>query len=697
MKSDKRLFERDLSWLAFNDRVLQEARDPTVPLYERIKFLAIWSSNLDEFFRVRVASLRSLLRLRSKGREELGTDPERLLAAIHSAVNEQQVVFGQMFRHQIVPELDDNGVLLAAESDLDPDQSAWVREYFEREVRSHVETVVVDDDARIPFLANRQIYLVTKLSRRTYGVVRVPTDRLPRFVTLPSREGRTTVMFLDDVVRLCLPSLFPSNDAGIAFAIKLTRDAELYIDDEFEGNLREKILKAIQKRKNGVPSRFLFDTQMPERMVRFLRNALGLAKEDLVLGGRYHNLHDLFGFPNPGIDEAEYTPLRPIVHPRLASGSPMFNVIADRDLMLHFPYHSFDGVIRFLDEASADQSVVSIQMTLYRVASDSRIIAALVDAAQRGKSVTVFVELKARFDEESNLSSAEELQRAGARVLYSMPGLKVHSKLCLVERTEGDQLTRYAYLGTGNFNEKTSRLYTDHGLFTADVRLTDDVAGVFHVLSGGANAHEYQHLLVAPFNMRSRFVDLINNEIDNAHRGLEASITLKMNSLEDSAMIKRLYAASASGVKVRLIVRGICCIVPGVRDLSENIAVTSIVDRFLEHARIYVFHNAGAELMFVASADWMTRNLSRRIEVGFPIYDRDVYRELREILDLQLSDSIKSRVITHDQTNPYLRVRDKSGLRSQDAIYQLLLERSVPTETAVAMPATEMIVREVHV
>jgi polyphosphate kinase len=691
-----RFFERDLSWLAFNDRVLQEAMDPSVPLYERIRFLAIWSSNLDEFFRVRVASLRSLLRLKSKGRKELGRDPAESLARIHAAVDEQQVRFGQIFRHQIAPELAENGVHLVTDVELDAEQVAWVRAYLDGELPNGLEPTLLDESDGVPFLTNRHIYLLVRLARdgaEHHGLVRVPTDRLPRFLVLPQRDERTMVMFLDDAVRLVLPYLFGGHTIAGAYAIKLTRDAELYIDDEYAGDLLEKIKKALHKRSDGAPSRFLFDTQMPERSVRFIRRTLALEKEDMVLGGRYHNLHDLFTFPNPGIPESEYASLPAIAHPAI-DRRPMFASIAERDIMLHFPYHSYDGVLRFIEEAAADPAVTTIKITLYRVAARSGIIAALVDAARRGKEVTAFVEVKARFDEESNLSSADELQRAGVRVLYSFPGLKVHSKLCLVERIETKGITRYAYLGTGNFNEKTARIYTDHGLLTADERLTGEVAEVFEFLGGAMEQKRFRHLLVAPFNMRARFVELIAAEIANARAGKPSGITLKMNSLEDSSMIKRLYEASQAGVPIRIIVRGICCLVPGVKGLSDRITVTSIVDRYLEHARVYIFENDGDEQVYVASADWMTRNLSRRVEVGFPIRDPAIRSELRAIIDLQLADSSKARIIDRNQTNAYVRRKNAPRVRAQDAIYRMLLVRAVPDETSVeaATAATRSIV-----
>jgi polyphosphate kinase len=675
-----RLFNRDISWLAFNYRVLQEAKDERVPLLERLRFLAIYSSNLDEFFRVRVASIRSLLHLKGKEQKKLELQPGRLLKRIHKTVKKQQEEFGSIFRTDIIPQLKDQGISIADESELTPEEEQSARRYFREHVAPHVQPTIIDDD-NPPFLQNRAIYLIARLRPETpdgadsgkrrsyrYGIVEIPSG-VSRFVTLSDTGTDRKVIFLDDVIRLCLAELFPGHSVRDAWAVKLTRDADLYIDDEFSGDLVEKIRKGLRRRSTGIPSRFLYDLRMPKSCLASLMEAFDLEREDVVPGGRYHNFHDLFAFPTFGLHALEFEPLPPLPH-ELGSAPSIFTAIARHDQMLHFPYHSYDTVLGFLADAAADPDVESISITLYRVASGSHVAQSLIAAAQQGKRVTAFVEVKARFDEESNLHWAEEMERAGVQVLYSFPGLKVHAKLCLVTRREGSGVRRYAYLATGNFNEKTSRIYCDHGLFTADPRITDDVASVFTTLCGAPEEQKYQHLLVAPGDMRRKLIKLINNEISNAKEGRQASMILKLNSMEDEEMIEKLYEASRAGVGIDIIVRGICCLVPGVKGMSDRIRVTSIVDRFLEHARIFIFHNDGAERYYLASADWMTRNLSRRVEVAFPIYDEGLRSQLRHIIDMQLGDEVKGRIIDAELRNAYYGAEPVNGQSAQRKTYE---------------------------
>jgi len=479
-------------------------------------------------------------------------------------------------------------------------------------------------------------------------------------------------MFLDDVIKLFLPDIFPFHKIKSCYSIKLTRDAELYIDDEFTGNLLAKIKKGLSKRKTGVPSRFLYDNKMPKSFLKFLKETLNLKKDDLIEGGRYHNFNDFFSFPNFNLTKLEYEPLPPIVSKDFEKHNSVFDAISEKDLLLSFPYQSYGYVLKFLEEAANDPAVISIRITLYRVASDSLVIRSLLKAVENTKKVTAFVELKARFDEESNFSSGEALQNGGVNVLYSFPGLKVHSKLCVVERVEKGKTIFYTYLGTGNFNEKTSRIYCDHALFTKDKQIAKDANNVFKFLLNKNEEQSFDKLLVAPFNLRTTFVQLIDNEIANARDGKKAEIIIKLNSLEDRKMIKKLYEASQAGVKIRIIVRGICCLIPGRKGLSENISVISIVDRFLEHARIYIFHNNGEKLMFVASADWMRRNLNRRIEVGFPILDKKVKAQLLKLIELQWIDNTKARKIDAGQRDNYKTSRRKKKIRSQYEIYDYI-------------------------
>lgn len=697
-------FDRELSWLAFNGRVLQEAEDTRVPLFERLKFLAIFSSNLDEFFRVRVASLRSLLRLKKKAKSKLGLRPRRLLSAIHDVVTDEQERFGEILRGQILPGLEEHGIFLINESAVTDSQGAFLRDFFDEHVRQHVRPVVLERGEG-PFLKNQQIYLIVELeppregvrlstTQPEYGLVDVPSPPVPRFVSLPADDGRNYVMFLDDVIRYNLPGLFPQHQVAGAFAVKLSRDAELYLDDEYGDNVVEQIRKSLQKRDEGLPCRFLYDLHAPYGTVSALKEMFDLRDEDLVLGGRYHNLRDLFDFPRFDLEHLTYRKLAPLDHPVLEHAESLFATIRDKDQVVHFPYQKFDYVIRFLKEAADDPNVESVWITLYRTASDSSIVEQLIRAADAGKQVTAFVEVKARFDEASNLHWAGRMEEAGIRTLYSFPDLKVHSKLALVSRKEGAETQWYAYLGTGNFNEVTSRIYADHGLFTADTRLTHDARKVFSFLSGEEKKPTFEHLLVAPFYLRKAFYKLIQNEADAARAGDVGRMLLKMNSLEDQEIIDRLYEADQAGVRTEMIVRGICCLVPGIEGQSERIQIRSIVDRFLEHARLYIFHNHGDEKYYLSSADWMNRNLSKRVEVAFPVYDPDVRRELRQILEIQRLDNTKARIIDAEQTNAYVEPGEMEQVRAQISTYEILRSKlqvgaSVPMDEASVSVSNE--------
>lgn len=685
MKSPKYL-DRELSWLSFNYRVLQEAKDENVPLIERLRFLAIFSSNLDEFFRVRVASLRALLDLKEKSQEDLKFSPDELLKKIHSTVITQQEEFGDIYRNDILPKLNKNNIFLVNDHELSDNDKDFVRGYFNDNVIQYVQPILLIKNRIIPFLKNRRLYhaikMVTKESfqsreqgkriKNHYAIVEIPTDHCARFIEIPSADNTHRFIFLDDIVRLCLPQIFPTHVIEEIYSIKLTRDAELYIEDEFSGNLLNKIKKSLNKRSTGVPSRFLYDEKIPKNFLKFLKDTIKLSKDDLVAGGRYHNFNDFFSFPNPGIDSLEYNALPPIKVKRVETNKNIFGAINEQDILLNFPYHKYDYVVDFFEQAAVDPDVTNINLTQYRVANKSKIVEALIKAANNGKKVTAFVEVKARFDEESNLKWAEEMERAGVKVYYSFPGLKVHAKLALIKRKENGKSVSYAYLGTGNFNEKTAKVYTDFGLLTKDKRLSTEISKVFDFLVGKEVKNNFKSLLVAQFNMRDEFTRLIENEIENANNGLKAHIILKMNSLEDKKMINKLYAASKAGVKIEIIVRGICCLNPGVKGLSENIKVTSIVDRFLEHSRIYIFHNDGNQLMYAASADWMKRNLSRRIEVAFPIYDEQVKKILKEIINIQLSDNAKARKILKNGELKYKKHEDSKRIVSQVEVYNYL-------------------------
>jgi polyphosphate kinase len=670
MKKGFRITNREISWLQFNERVLQEARDERNPLYERIKFLAIYSSNLDEFFRVRVASLRSLLNLKKAEHKELDIDPKALVKKIHQIVNAQQEIFGKIFLKQIIPALRRQNIFLVNETELSEQQAEQVRKYFTEKVLPLLKPVFPAKTTTDPFINSRSLYFVLDLLQRSevkvgpeavkeknteYAILEIPSNELPRFFTLEKKGKNMYVMFLDDVIRLALREYFVRHDVLGAYSFKMTRDAELHIDDEFQGDLLTKIQEGLGARKKGLPSRFLYDPQMPQEMLKYLSKYFKLTDEDLIPGGRYHNFSDLMSFPNPGISGLEDKPQPALAHRDLVDARSIFSVMSQKDILLFYPYQTYDYVLQFINQAAKDQAVIAIKITLYRVATNSKIVEALKEAAKNGKEVTAFVEIKARFDEEMNLFWAGELERSGVKVLYSFPGLKVHCKLCIVTRMERGEKKRYCYLASGNFNEKTAAIYSDIGLFTTDTRLTKEVKEVFQILGRKERQAEFEHLIVAPFMMRKFFEKRIEKEMKFAKEGKRAEMIVKLNSLEDIDMIGWLYEASNAGVKIRLIVRGICCAIPGVYGMSENIRAVSIVDRYLEHARVFIFHNGGEERYYVASADWMTRNLSHRVEAGFPIYDEAIKKEIRQFIDLQLRDTVKARIIAKGRNNKYKR------------------------------------------
>ncbi|PHN02972.1 polyphosphate kinase 1 [Flavilitoribacter nigricans] len=669
------LVARDISWLSFNERVLQEARDHTVPLFERIKFLAIYSSNLDEFFRVRMANHRNLLRVGKKTKKELDIDPKQTVKEIQEIVNEQQEEFSRIFQEEIIPELKKHNINILRRLDLNEEQKEFVENYFRDHMLPFVQPVLLFKDKIRPFLNNAALYLSVLLKPKDnykadydYAIVKIPSDHLPRFIQLPSPSSRYDIIMLDDIVRHSISWMFPGYHVIDTYSIKLTRDAELYIDDEFSGNLIQKIKSSLTKRHVGPASRFVYDSEMPEDFLNFLMEVFDLDKYDLLREGRYHNNFDFFRFPDFGMGHLKNSPLPPLPYKPLEETKDFFQQIREKDHMIYVPYHSYESVVRFFEQAAHDPKVTHIKIVQYRVARKSRIMDALINAVRSGKQVSVFIEVKARFDEEANLEWGEKLSKAGVTVHYSFPGVKVHSKLALVRRLEKNGPTMYTYLSTGNFHEDTAKIYSDFGLFTADERLVYEVARVFSFLeTEQVPAQPFEHLLVGQFNLRSDLESLINYEIEQAKADKPASIILKMNSLQDETMIEKLYEASMAGVQVTLIIRGICCLVPGLPE-SENIHALSIVDRFLEHSRVFIFHHGGEELTYLSSADWMTRNLSYRVETAFPIYDPALRREIREYINIQLMDNVKARVLDATLSNTYYR-NGSLAIRSQRETY----------------------------
>ncbi len=670
------LKHRDLNWLSFNERVLQEAEDRTNnPLYERMKFLAIYSSNLDEYFRVRVSQLRQMKRIEKSIRKKLSLQPNKTVKKILAVVKEQQEQFGNIFKNQIIPDLAKQNIKLVSDSDFTSVHGELADIWYTTHLKNSLETKLVNPskDNSI-FIENQTLYFcVTFEDDKRFGFVKIPTDSNSRFVDLGKHQGNYYITFIDDIIRYKMQTLFDQKVKGI-YEMKLSRDAELYIDDELDGILAERIYKSLEQRQEGQPTRLLYDASMPKDEAKKLRKLLNLGKIDMMPGGRYHNFNDFLKFPDPTENpNLHYEELPFIPHRILENSKDYFEAIREKDQLVHFPFMSFNYIERFIEQAAKDPDVTHIKISLYRVADESILTTALLDAIDRGKDVTIFIEAKARFDEKNNISWGRKFEEKGGRVIYSYPRIKVHSKILMVIRQEDDKARRYAYIGTGNFNGETSKIYCDHGLFTAHSKITKEIHRVFRVLEGELIIPRNKHLLISPFTTRRIFEKLIHNEIDAARAGKPAAITAKINSLEDPEISALLYQASAAGVKIRMIVRGFTCLIPGLKGLSENIEMTSIVDRYLEHGRIYLFHNGGDEQMYMGSADWMTRNLDRRIEVLTPIYDQDLFEELRAILFIQLQDNVKARIQDADETNTFVSKKEgENQVRSQYAIYDYL-------------------------
>tara|TARA_B100000929_G_C15502263_1_gene417792 strand:- start:469 stop:2523 length:2055 start_codon:yes stop_codon:yes gene_type:complete len=676
---DDRFRHRDLNWLSFNERVLQEAGDKLNPLFERMKFLAIFSSNLDEYFRVRVSQLRQMKRVKKSIRKKLALRPSKITKEIIQEVKNQQNAFGEIYNNHIVPELAENGIHIKDAEHYSPAHKKFVDSYFNEKVEKHIKPITLDLNKQNElFLKNSVLYfLITFKNEDKLGVINIPVEECGRFVMMKDVQDEHNITYLDEIVRHEAFKIFPENEITGIYEIKLSRDAELYIDDIYEGVLAEKIYTSLKQRTDGQPTRLLYDANMPKEIQKKIRKLLKLGKIDMMPGGQYHNFKDFFSFPDPTNNkDLHFEELPALPHKTLDDSKDYFKDIAEKDQSLHFPYMSFSYVEKFVDMAAEDENVTEISISLYRVADESQLTNSLMKALDNGKRVTVFVEAKARFDEENNISWGRKFEEKGANVIYSFPKVKVHSKIMLVTRQEGEDLMKYAYIGTGNFNAETSAIYCDHAVFTANKNITKELYRLFKVLEGELIIPREKTLLISPFSTRQEFVKLIYNEIENARDGKKAKITAKMNSLEDKEMIELLYKASDAGVEIRMLIRGFTCLIPGVKGMSENIYITSVVDRFLEHGRIYIFENGGNELMFYGSADWMSRNLDRRIEVISPILDEDIKQEFKEILDIQLRDNVKARIQDPEESNTYVeRKKGEKKIRSQYEIYKYLKKK----------------------
>ncbi|TBW29220.1 polyphosphate kinase 1 [Gramella sp. KN1008] len=677
--NEDRFRHRDLNWLSFNERVLQEAADKLNPLFERMKFLAIFSSNLDEYFRVRVSQLRQIKRVKKSIRKKLALRPSRITKQIIEEVKKQQDRFGEIYHEQIIPELAANGIHILDAEHFKEVHKEFLSSFFNNKVEEHLKPIMLDlNKENELFLENSVLYfLITFENEDKLAVVNIPVKECGRFVMMKGIKNKHNITYLDEVIRHESYKIFPKNNITGIYEIKLSRDAELYIDDIYEGVLAEKIYESLQQRTDGQPTRLLYDASMPKDVQKKIRKLLKLGKIDMMPGGKYHNFKDFFSFPDPTDNpKLHYEELPPLPHATLDKSRDYFEDIRKKDQSLHFPYMSFGYVERFLEQAAKDEKVTDISISLYRVADESRLTSSLIEALDKGKRVTVFVEAKARFDEENNIIWGRKFEEKGANVIYSYPKVKVHSKIMLICRQEGDISMRYAYIGTGNFNSETAKIYCDHAIFTANKYITKELQRLFKVLEGELIIPREKNLLISPFSTRQEFLKLIYNEIENAREGKKAKITAKMNSLEDEEMIELLYKASQAGVEIRMLVRGFTSLIPGVEGLSENIYMTSIVDRFLEHGRIYIFENGGDERMFYGSADWMNRNLDRRIEVISPVLDEDIKQEFKDILNIQLSDNVKARIQDASESNKYVESKKgEKAIRSQYAIYEYLKEK----------------------
>ncbi|TWI92416.1 polyphosphate kinase 1 [Chitinophaga japonensis] len=662
MISDVPLYDRDLSWLSFNYRVLCMARDQQVPLYERIRFLSIFSSNLDEFFRVRMPAVLAVNRLLQKDPDVAGEEPVSpdTLPAIQQEINRQQQEFGQILTGALLPELDRQQVHLYYKEDIPAVHCPFLKEYFLTRVLAYLQPVWLHRKQTF-FLENNTLYLVVLLTpdgepgTRRYAVVNIPSRELPRFIELPPQDDRFYMAMLDDVIRENIAFLFPGYTVDGCYSIKITRDAETDMD-ELKGDVLEQVETMIKKRELGIPTRFLYDAALPEEALQYLVRYFNIQPGEPVQGGRYHNLKDLADLPMPRkLPALTYGKLPPARVPLLENAPRIWDAVMRQDILLHVPYQRYDYILRFFNEAAADPDVQEIFVTLYRIASGSLIASALISAARNGKQVTVFVELKARFDEENNIRWSKKMKAAGVKIVYSIPGLKVHAKTALVKRRRGLHWDYFGLMATGNFNESTARFYTDHVMLTAHPGITRELELLFLYLQTREQPAEYRfmqfrHLLVAQFNLVERFTACIDREIAHAKAGKPARIIIKLNNLQEKQMIAKLYEAGQAGVDVQLIVRSICCLQPGLPE-SKGITVTRIVDRFLEHARVFLFHNDGQEEVYMGSADWMNRNLHRRIEVCFPVQDPLLQEQVKEIIRLQLADNTNAVLLDQEIRN----------------------------------------------
>ena len=682
----RKIIFRDISWLSFNNRVLQEAADETVPLRERIRFLGIFSNNLDEFFRVRVATLKRMIEFGKKSKMHLELTPDAILEEIQEIVVEQQKEFERIW-NEILRELKKERIHFVNENQLNKTQQAFILDYFNEEIRSNIIPLMIESIQNFPVLNDKSIYLACKLSKKDrsvpqkFALLSVPSRRLPRFIILPSKNADRYIILLEDIIRFCLPNIFSffGYDTFSAHIIKVTRDAEIDIDNDILTSIIQKIEKGLKNRKKGKPVRFVFDRDIEPSLLTYLVRRLGLLQKDnLIPGGRIHNFVDFINFPESVFNKKNLRK-KPFIHPGLKNVNSVTKVVLKKDVLLHFPYHSFNSVIDMLREAAIDPDVVSIKITCYRLADRSKIINTLTNAVRNGKLVTVVLELRARFDEEANLEWKEELEDAGVKVLIGVPNFKVHAKICLIKKRINNRTTHYGFVSTGNLNEKTAAIYGDTCLLTSDRNIMADVNRIFNYLEQPKTRIHFLHLcktlMVSPTGMRKQLLQLINRETKAAKLKKPASIILKLNSLSDEMLIDKLFEAAKAGVEIKMVVRGIFCLPTENKKFKIPIQAISIVDEYLEHARVMIFHNGGKERTFISSADWMVRNIDHRVEVACPIFEKNIQQELKDIMQIQLKDNIKARILDNDLSNQYVNPRNTKKIRSQVETYNYLYRK----------------------
>ena len=681
IKDKNSYINRELSWLQFNARVLQEAEDETVPLIERLRFLGIFSNNLDEFFKVRYATVKRIYEAGKAGKSELGgIKASELLEIITQVVITQQSESLDILSN-IQKKLENENIYIIKETQIDESQHTFIKKYFVEQVSPALVTIILNEQVELPTLKDSAAYLAVKMtlqnSTKQYALIEIP-KAIDRFVVLPKKGDVNYIIMLDDLLRYCLNDIFNIFDYSniSAHMIKITRDGELDFESDLSKSFIEKISDSVKHRQVGEPVRFVYDKTIDEETLNYLMTKMGIDSYDSVIpGGRYHNRRDYMSFPSLGRTDLLYDKISPLPIKGLSLKDSIFSNIAHKDYLLYTPYHTFSYVVKFLREAALDPKVKTLKITIYRLAEISHVASSIINAAKNGKKVTVSIELRARFDEQANIDYAEQMEAEGVNLFFGVTGLKVHSKMCVIEREEDHKMKRYGFISTGNFNESTAKIYTDYTLFTADQKILKDINKVFNFFEVNYRIYRYKHIITSPHYTKSKIFALIDNEIENARLGKPAYMKLKMNSISSYKMIDKLYEASNAGVKIQMIVRGICCLIPGVAGMSENIEIISVVDKFLEHTRLYVFCNNEDNKIYISSADWMTRNIENRVEVSCPIYDNDIKQELLDTFDICWNDNVKARILNKIQNNQY-KHNNSVKVRSQFATYEYYLKKA---------------------